>query len=88
MDNLVYLYFENAHGLQAKGGAVQGFEVAGDDGVYYAAKAEIEGESVIVSSDKVPNPRAVRYGWQPFTRANLINSASLPCSTFKKKIAQ
>ena len=88
VDNLVYLYFENAHGLQAKGGALQGFEVAGDDGVYYAAKAEIEGESVIVSSDKVPNPRAVRYGWQPFTRANLINSASLPCSTFKKKIAQ
>ena len=85
---LVYLYFENAQRLQAKDGPLTGFEVAGEDGVYHAAKAEIDGESVIVSCAEVPHPQTVRYGWHPFSRANLVNEALLPCSTFKKKIAQ
>ena len=83
---LVYLYFENAQRLQAKDGPLTGFEVAGEDGVYHAAKAEINGESVIVSCAEVPHPQTVRYGWHPFSRANLVNEALLPCSTFKKKI--
>ena len=29
------------------------------------------------------NPTAARYGWQPFTRANLVNGALLPASTFR-----
>lgn len=33
-------------------------------------------------SDKVKNPRYIRYAWQPFTRANLVNGAGLPASTF------
>lgn len=36
-----------------------------------------------VYSDQVKHPRYVRYGWQPFTRANLINKAGLPASTFR-----
>lgn len=83
---LVYLYFENAQRLQTKEGPLTGFEVAGEDGVYHAAKAEIDGESVIVSCAEVPHPQTVRYGWHPFSRANLVNEALLPCSTFKKKI--
>ena len=83
---LVYLYFENAQKLQAKNGPLTGFEVAGEDGVYHAAKAEIEGESIIVSCAEVAHPQTVRYGWQPFSHANLVNEAQLPCSTFEKKI--
>ena len=86
MGELVYLYFENALRLQTKEGPLTGFEVAGEDGVYHAAKAEIDGESVIVSCAEVSHPQTVRYGWHPFSRANLVNEALLPCSTFKKKI--
>jgi len=36
----------------------------------------------------ITNPRYVRYAWQPFTRANLVNSDSLPASTFKIEITE
>lgn len=36
-----------------------------------------------VYSEQVKHPRYVRYGWQPFTRANLVNKDGLPASTFK-----
>ena len=38
-------------------------------------------------SKEVPNPRYVRYGWQPFTRANLINREGLPASTFRAEFS-
>jgi len=59
------------------------FEIAGEDQVFYPAKAVVEGNQVKVWSDKVKHPKIVRYGWQPFTRANLVNGAGLPASTFR-----
>lgn len=59
------------------------FEVAEIDGLYEPASAEVEGDYIKVYSDKIKNPRYVRYGWQPFTRANLVNDAELPASTFR-----
>ena len=32
------------------------------------------------------NIKSVYYAWQPFTRANLVNEAGLPCSTFKLEV--
>lgn len=60
-----------------------GFELAGEDGLFYPCEAEIEGHTVRVKGGKiVKHPVCVRYGWQPFTRANLYNGANLPASTF------
>nr|WP_311490831.1 GDSL-type esterase/lipase family protein [uncultured Alloprevotella sp.] len=81
------LRFSHAAGLAANGPKLIGFEVAGEDGVYHAAMAQIEGTTVVVKSNAVKNPVSVRYGWQPFTRANLVNSAALPCSTFEAAAA-
>ena len=47
----------------------------------------VVGEQVKVYSKEVRNPRYVRYGWQPFTRANLVNRAGLPASTFRAEFA-
>lgn len=62
-------------GLVVKGGGeVRGFTLAGDDDRFYPAKAVIEGKTVVVTSDKVPNPVSVRYGWADNPRGiNLIN---------------
>lgn len=60
-----------------------GFEVAGSDMVYYAADAAIDGSNVVVSSDKVTAPVAVRYGWANYPIVNLSNAAGLPASPFK-----
>lgn len=84
--------FDNGHGLRAgksgpiaaEGNRIQTLEVAGADGVFYPAEGEYVGEGCLrVTSSKVDNPVSVRYGWQPFTRANLVNSDNLPASTFR-----
>ena len=79
--------FTHARSLSAHGNHLIGFEVAGADGVYYPAEAQISSaNTVLVKSSSVSHPISVRYGWQPFTRANLVNEVGLPCSTFQWKI--
>ena len=81
----VVVSFDHAAALRtADGAAPCTFEVAGADGVYYPATATIDGTTVRLDTrGKVAHPVSVRYGWQPFTRANLVNEAGLPCSTFE-----
>lgn len=83
----VMLEYDYAEGVQAKqkGQSLIGFELAGADGIYYEAIAKIVDGKVCVSSPYVPITKAIRYGWQPFTRANLVNAAGLPASTFKEE---
>jgi len=66
----------------AKGGTLQGFEIAGDDLRFVPATARIDGESVIATSPEIKAPKYVRYGWQNFPATNLYNSAGLPASPF------
>lgn len=83
-DRKAYVSFNYSDGLKAeKGSSIEGFEIAEVDGLFYPAQAHIEGNKVILSSDSVSNPQYVRYGWQPFTRANLVNQDNLPASTFR-----
>ncbi|MBI2808510.1 MAG: sialate O-acetylesterase [Planctomycetes bacterium] len=60
-----------------------GFTVCGKDRVFHNAKAEISGETVIVSCDKVDAPIAVRYGWANHPICNLYNREGLPASPFR-----
>ncbi len=73
-------------GLIAKDkyGYLMGFTVAGEDGKFHWAKAKIENGKVIVFSEKVENPVAVRYGWANNPEdANLYNKEGLPASPFR-----
>jgi sialate O-acetylesterase len=70
-------------GLVARGGDLTWFEIAGADQVYYPANAQIVDQTVVVSSDKVPDPVAVRYGWSATAEPNLFNTAGLPASPFR-----
>lgn len=81
--NKVIVSFDYADGLATSdGGEPITFEVAEHKGLFYEAKATIEGDNIILESPQVANPKFVRYGWQPFTKANLINRAGFPASTF------
>ncbi len=63
---------------------LQGFAIAGEDKKFVWADAEIEGDSVVVSSASVPKPAAVRYAWAGnFPWANLFNKDGLPAQTFR-----
>lgn len=90
----VVVSFNWAEGLATSDGkAPSTFEVADyDKGIFYPAEARIEGDKVVLTCKEIGNAGngvnvvngvIVRYGWQPFTRANLINRAGLPASTFR-----
>jgi sialate O-acetylesterase len=66
-------------------GRVGGFAIAGPDGKWvWAADARLDGDRVVVSSDRVPNPIAVRYAWgnNPH-EATLYNRDGLPAAPFR-----
>lgn len=62
---------------------LEGFIICGHDMKWAWADAKIEGDSVIVSSSKVPRPVAVRYGWENNPICNLYNGAGLPAGPFR-----
>ena len=75
-------------GLIAKDGDLRGFMVAGSDGRFFAAQAEIKGESVEISSPEVLVPTVVRYGWANAPDVNLFNKEGLPASPFRTDISR
>jgi sialate O-acetylesterase len=70
-------------GLEARGGELKGFIIAGEDKVWREAKAEIKGDRVIVMGADVSKPLAVRYGWMKYPTCNLYNKEGLPASPFR-----
>jgi sialate O-acetylesterase len=62
---------------------LQGFAIAGEDGKFVNANAKIEGNTVVVFSEKVPKPTGVRYGWANYPLGNLFNKEGLPASPFR-----
>ena len=80
----VYVDFYPQDALRsADGGPVTGFEVQdAADGLYHPVEAEVTGCLVRLDCSTIRKPKAVRYAWQPYTRANLVNADGLPASTF------
>jgi sialate O-acetylesterase len=74
-----------AGGLVAKGGgSLKWFVIAGADQKFVPADANIDGNSVVVSSPQVTAPVAVRYAWVNFPDGcNLFNAAGLPAAQFR-----
>jgi len=70
-------------GLAARGGKLVGFAIAGADRKFVWADAAIAGKTVVVSSDKVKQPAAVRYAWATNPACNLYNAEGLPASPFR-----
>jgi sialate O-acetylesterase len=85
-DGKVRVTFKHVgQGLAFKhGDKLQGFAVAGEDKVYHWADATIDGDTVVVSCDKVKTPAAVRYAWgSSHPWANLFNKDGLPGLPFR-----
>lgn len=59
------------------------FTIAGPDGKFVPAEAQIEGDVVVVSSSEVAEPKAVRFGWHELAQPNFFNEAGLPASPFR-----
>jgi len=71
-------------GIVAKGDeTLKGFSIAGADHKFVWADAKIDGDTVVVSSDKVPEPAAARYAWADNPVCNFYNKEDLPASPFR-----
>ncbi len=82
----ITVHFKNAEGLHTKNKKVTLFEVAGEDGVFYPAKAKIKNTTVVVSSKEVKTPKQIRFAWHNAAQADLFNKAGLPASSFMAQI--
>jgi sialate O-acetylesterase len=76
------VWFDHAADLSYRGKPATGFEVAGQDGKYVPAQAQVQGATVLVTSPGVHSPIYVRYGWMGVVENNLYNASGLPASTF------
>lgn len=61
-----------------------GFEVAGDDGGKFTpAEARVDGDSVVVSTEGIKDPKVIRYAWKDNPEGLLRNSGGLPAAPFR-----
>ena len=83
-DGAAILSFENAKDGFNRLNGMEGFEIAGEDKVFYPAEAEVYNNLQIkVKSDKVKNPVAVRYCFRDFKLGNVANLRELPMYPFR-----
>lgn len=80
----VTISFNNVpNGITSYGKEVTGFEIAGENKVFYPAQTFVRGKSVVLSSSRVDKPVAVRYLFKDFTTAELFSVGGLPISSFR-----
>lgn len=83
--NAIRVRFEHVgSGLVSRDGKpLNWFTVAGEDRKFVDAVATIDGDSVVVSAESVPNPVAVRFGWDQLAQPNLMNQEGRPAAPFR-----
>jgi sialate O-acetylesterase len=82
LDDKIKIDFDYTHGGLVLKGKL-GFEICGDDGIYVAAKAEIDNDSVLVFEERIKSPKAVRYAFENFPEICLFNKKGLPAFPFR-----
>ncbi|MCK0133357.1 sialate O-acetylesterase [Arenibacter sp. S6351L] len=83
-NNALVVYFKNAHGLKTiDGKAPTGFWIADGSMQWEVAETELEGETVVLSNDKIKKPLFVRYAFAGKPEVNLVNGADLPAYPFR-----
>ena len=83
-DNIRLQFDQRGGGLIARDGKpLTNFTIAGADRKFVPAVATIDGDSIVVQSDQVANPTAVRFAWHDDATPNLANKEGLPASPFR-----
>lgn len=82
--NRVVVNFDFAERLHTSDGKnVRTVEYSVDGVFWIPTEAKVENDCLVIETKEASKVVAIRYGWQPFTRANLVNGDDLPASTFK-----
>lgn len=80
---VVVTFDTGGDGLTAGAGPVNGFMIAGQDGIYQSADAIIDGDTVVLTCPDVPAPQTVRYAWAGVPCSTLTNKSGLPAAPFR-----
>lgn len=76
------LFFHFTEGMELRGEPCRSFYLAGDDGHYFPADhAEIDGDSILLSSEHVRNPVSVRYAWSN-NPVSILYNRQYPAASF------
>ena len=87
-NRVVVTFSTPGEGLKTRDGKpADSWEIAGADGKFVPATAEILGAKVTVSAAGVTVPAAVRLGWKSDSNCNLVNSAGLPAMPFSSAVS-
>lgn len=81
-DSVLVSFKHAEQGLYSYDG-LEGFEVAGENKTFYPATATIYWDGILVRSENVKEPVAVRYGWRSWVRGTLFDTNLLPASSFR-----
>jgi len=85
-DGKIVVKYTPCGGLTPIGAPLEGFEIAGIDGVYHTANAEVNWkcyDEVVIWSDDVPAPVAARYCYRNWCHGNLYNISGVPAAPFR-----
>jgi sialate O-acetylesterase len=86
-NRVVVTFSGSGEGLKTRDGKPSdSWEIAGADGKFVPATAEILGAKTTVSAAGVTGPAAVRLGWKSDSNCNLVNSAGLPAMPFSAAV--
>jgi hypothetical protein len=86
-DGKVMLVFDpggKGQKLEFKDQAMNGFELAGEDGNFVPAAAEVQRNSITLTAPNVSAPQKVRYAWADNPHVSLFNTAGLPAAPFER----
>ena len=81
-DRVILSFTHIGQGLLAQGDSLKGFTMEDASGKFIPARAVIEGSTVVVTSEKITKPAAVRFGWAMVPDVNLFNREGLPAVPF------
>lgn len=83
--NQAELFFTHADEGFSPWNGIEGFEVAGADRVFHPAQATLDTQRkcIVVTSERVEQPVAVRYCFRNFQRGNLKNHRGMPVLPFR-----
>jgi sialate O-acetylesterase len=83
-DNIVLTFDYAKNGLIIKElNGENNFQIAGKDKIFKNALVKVQGNKLIVLSNEVKNPVAVRYAFTNTSEATLFNKEGVPASSFR-----
>lgn len=83
-NTIIELSFTHANGLKSSDGqSLKWFTIAGEDGIFVPATANIINNKIVVASNEIKNPKYVRFAWHEAAQPNLINAEGLPALPFR-----